>query len=79
MAVTKYEKDGKTFWRVYLDLRGHKDCRIRVQKRVNGIESERAARAEEKRLLRELAEELSRLESRGSRWSDVIERWVRHQ
>ncbi len=79
MSVTKYEKDGKIFWRVYIDLRGRKDQRVRVQKRVNGLTSEREARAEEKRLLRELSEQVSHVESQGLRWGDVIDRWELQQ
>jgi integrase len=79
MAVTKYEKDGRTFWRVYVDLRGRRDARNRVQRRINGLASEREARTEEKRLLRELSEELTRLESQGLTWEEVVERWVRQQ
>jgi integrase len=79
MAVSKYEKDGKTFWRVYLDLRGRTDARVRAQKRVNGIESEREATAIEKKLLRDLTERVGVLEAKGILWIDVVERWVRHQ
>ncbi|HLD99948.1 MAG TPA: tyrosine-type recombinase/integrase [Bdellovibrionota bacterium] len=79
MAVTRYEKDGKIFWRVYLDLRGRRNRRARVQKRINGIETEREAVAVEKKLLRELSTELERLESQGLTWEEVIDRWVRHQ
>ena len=79
MSVTKYEKDGETFWRVYIDLRGRKNCRVRVQKRINGLKSEREALAVEKKLVRELTEQVSSLESKGIQWLDVIERWVRHQ
>lgn len=60
-------------------MRSRKDSRIRVQKRVNGLTSEREARTEEKRLLRDLAEQLTLLESRGITWEELIERWVRHQ
>jgi integrase len=79
MSVSKYEKDGQSLWRVYIDIRSRKDSRLRVQKRVNGIKSEREAVAEEKRLLRQLAEQLTVLESRGLMWEEVIERWVRQQ
>lgn len=79
MAVTKYEKNGVTLWRVYVDLRGRKDSRVRVQKRINDIASEREAISEEKKLLRQLTEEVSRLESQGVRWGDVVDRWVRQQ
>jgi len=79
MTVRKYEENGKTFWQVYIDIRGRKDSRVRVQKRVNGLTSEREAIQEEKRLLRELTEKATTLEARGMRWSEVIERWVRQQ
>jgi hypothetical protein len=74
-AATKYEKNGQEFWRVYLDLRGKKDSRVRVQKRVNGFKSEREALAEEKRLLRSLLKVVNSTESKGVRWVEVIERW----
>lgn len=79
MAITKYEKDGKTLWRVYIDLRGRKDPKIRVQKRLNGLKSEREARTEEKRIVRELSEEVIKQESNGATWIEVIEHWVRNQ
>jgi integrase len=79
MSVTQYEKDGKTFWRVYLDLRSRKNPRIRAQRRINGIKSEREAIAEEKKLLRELTEELTRLEGMGLTWGEVIDRWESQQ
>lgn len=79
MSIKKYEKDGKAFWQVYIDLRSKRDRRLRAQQRVNGLLSEREARSEEKRLTRELTEKLSQLESQGARWSEVIEKWVRQQ
>lgn len=79
MAIIKYEKDGKQYWQVYIDLRSRKDRRIRAQQRVNGLTSEREATAEEKRLTRELTERLGRLEARGAQWDEVITRWVRQQ
>ncbi len=79
MAVSKYEKDGKTFWQAYIGLRSPKNRRIRVQKRVTGIESERQAHVEEKRLIRELSEEVVKQESNGATWLEVIERWVRQK
>jgi len=79
MSVTKYEKDGKTFWRVYLDLRSRKNPTARVQKRVNGFNSEREALTEEKHLLRELTEQLTQLEAKGLRWREVVDRWEDQQ
>ena len=79
MSVSQYEKDGRFYWRVYLDLRSRRNRQARVQRRVNGIESEKEALAEEKRLLRELTSELARLESLGLRWSEVVDRWEDQQ
>jgi integrase len=79
VAITKYEKDGNTFWRVYLDLRSRKNPKVRAQKRLNGLTSEREAKAEEKRLVRELSEEISRQELKGISWGALVERWVRHK
>ncbi len=79
MAISQYEKDGKIFWRVYVDVRGRKDSRVRVQKRINGITTEREAHSREKQLLRELAEQASQLESKGLYWEDVISRWIAQQ
>lgn len=78
MAVTKYEKDGKVFWQVYVGMRGRKNSRARVQKRITGITSEREAIATEKRLLRDLSGELTKVEAKGAFWGEVIERWARH-
>ena len=55
------------------------DRTIRVQRRVNGLETERAALTEEKRLVRELSAKLAKAEYAGLRWKDVIDRWVLHQ
>lgn len=79
MAINSYEKDGKVQWQVYIDIRSRIDRSVRVQKRVNGIESEKAALVLEKRLLRELSDKLTKIETTGMTWKEVIERWVRHQ
>ncbi|MBC7692808.1 MAG: hypothetical protein H7222_13685, partial [Methylotenera sp.] len=79
MSVKQYEKDGKTFWLVYIDLRSRKKCRLRVQKRITCIKTEAEALALEKKYLRDMAERLSLLEAKGSLWEEVIERWVRQQ
>lgn len=79
MAISEYESNGKKYWQIYVDLRSKKDRRIRVQRRMNGIESEKEALGLEKKLLRELTERLVQLESRGLKWQDIIERWIRYQ
>jgi integrase len=79
MAISSYEKDGHTFWQVYIDIRSRKERSLRVQKRINGLASEKVALAEEKRLLRDLTEKLAALETQGLKWRDVIDRWERYQ
>lgn len=79
MAISTYEKDGKIFWQVYIDIRSKSDRTIRIQKRINGIETEKAAISEDKKLFRDLTEKLHQMESAGIRWKDVIDRWLRHQ
>ncbi len=79
MSVSSYEKNGKTLWQAYVDIRSRKDRTIRVQKRLNGFETEREALQAEKKLVRDLMTELGKLEAAGMRWKEVIERWVRHQ
>lgn len=79
MAVSSYEKDGKRYWQIYVDIKSRRDRRVRVQKRVLGLTSEKEALGEEKRLLRELSEKLVEMESHGLKWGDVINRWTGYQ
>ena len=75
MAISSYEKNGKTLWKVYLNLRSKNDPTIREQKLVQGIESEKAAIAEEKKLFRELSTALANRTSKGYSWGAVLESW----
>ena len=75
MAISAYEKEGKTLWSVYINLRSKKDPKIRLQKRVSDLESEEAAKAEEKRLIRKLSERIGRRENEGSTWESIIGKW----
>lgn len=79
MAVSKYEKDGIVFWQAYVGFRSTKNPRIRVQKRVRGIESERQARSEEKRLIKDLSEQLTKEEAKGATWGELVDRWFRYK
>lgn len=79
MAIAQYENDGVKLWRVYIDLRSKKNPRVRVQKRINGLKTEKEAIAEDKKLFRELTEKLIKEESKGITWEEVIDRWVRQQ
>lgn len=63
MAVISYEKDGKTFWKIYINLRSKVDPTIRAQKLLIGFTSQSKAESDERKLLIELAKKLERLES----------------
>lgn len=75
MAISSYEKDGKTYWRVYVNLRSKVDPTVREQKLVAGLKSEDAAKTEERKLLKELSSKITRTEGKGLTWEQVIERW----
>lgn len=75
MAVKQYEENGKSLWMVYVNIRSKEDPRIRNQKRILGIESEKAAISAEKKLLKELSEQNVRRSSLGITWEDAIGRW----
>ncbi len=75
MSISSYEKDGKKLWKVYVNVRSPDDPSIREQKLVNALESEKAAIAEEKRILRELTGKMNALASQGLTWGAVIDRW----
>lgn len=79
MAITKYEENGKCYWRVYVDIRNSKNKRIRIQKRINSITSKRDARAKKKKLIHELSEKVFQEELKGSTWQEVIDRWELYQ
>jgi len=79
MAISSYQKDGKPFWQVYVDIRSRKDRTIRAQRRVKDVETEKAAISLEKSLIRELSEDVAALEAQGMRWRELIDRWVAHQ
>jgi integrase len=75
MAITEYTKDDKKFFKVYVQARGKSLKRVRLQKVVTGIKTLAAARREEKRLIRDLATKVAKLEGKGLLWSEVIHRW----
>ena len=75
MAIIEYEKNGKKVFKVYVQFRGKTIKRLRVQKVVYNIESLTVARREERRIIKELAEKLAKLEGKGLLWSEVLFRW----
>jgi len=75
MAITEYEKDGKKFYKVYVNIRGKDNKRIRVQKKLYDIQSRSAALKDEKRLIKEVTEKVLKLEGKGLLWKEVLYRW----
>jgi len=75
MSVSKYEKNGQTFWQVYVNVRSKTDPTVRKQKRVLDIQSERQALAEERRLIAEVAFEIAKAENKPLTWNEVIGKW----
>lgn len=75
MAINEYQKDGKILFRVYCQVLGRKNKRLRLQKHIYGVESYAIAVKEEKKLIRVLADEMARLEGKGLFWEEIIFRW----
>ena len=75
MSVSSYVKDGKTFWKVYVNIRSKENVSIREQKLVLGIETEKAAISEEKKIVREITEKLMKRASQGYTWGAVVNAW----
>ncbi|RZF21166.1 site-specific integrase [Halobacteriovorax vibrionivorans] len=75
MAITSYEKDGKTYYRVYIQERSSKDCTVRVQRSKAGIESLAQARREEKKLTKRVFELVASIEAKGITWKELAHRW----
>lgn len=75
MAIKEYQKNGKTYYKVYVQCRGKVIKRIRLQKLLPMIETLVAARREERRLIEELSRQVEKLEGKGLLWSEVLYRW----
>jgi integrase len=75
MAIREYNKDGKTLFKVYVQARGKDLKRVRIQRIISGIETLATAKKEEKRLIKELTEEVAKLEGKGLLWSEILYRW----
>jgi hypothetical protein len=76
MSVSSYEKDGKCLWKIYINIRDKTNPSVREQKVVLGFETEKAALAEEKKLVRNVTEKLVNRASRGCSWDSIIDKWL---
>jgi len=81
MSIVEYEKDGKTYFQAYVCVRSKINSRIKVQirsKKDCSLQTYKQAQKEEKRLLIEATKRVSRRESSGATWGEIIERWASH-
>lgn len=75
MSVFSYEESGQIFYRYYVNLRSKKNPRIRIQRMQKGFTSRKEAEKEERFQFLQASSEISRLESQGSTWECIIDRW----
>lgn len=75
MGISNYEKDGKTYYRVYIQERSSKDRSVRVQRSKSGIETLAEARREEKKLTKRVFELVASIEAKGITWKELVHRW----
>lgn len=75
MAIFEYEENGQKLFRFYLNLRSERNPRVRLQRRGAGYTSKRDVQDAERRMFLQMSSEVVRLESVGSSWRDIIERW----
>lgn len=78
MTITSYEKNGTTFYRVYVQERSRKFHNVRVQRSKVGLKTLAEARREEKKLTRLVFEQIAKIEAKGMTWKELIERWEVH-
>jgi len=76
MAIKSFEKNGKIFYRVYVNARSKIDRKIRVQKSITEIETLSLARREENRIHQELGKKIREMEGRADSWQTVVEKWT---
>lgn len=76
MAITLYKQQGKDYFKVYVQARGKVDVSLRIQRKRLKIETMAEARKIEKKLYKTVYEEIAKIEGRGLKWIDIIDRWA---
>lgn len=76
MAISKYNENGKEYFKVYVNVRSPSDKSKRIQKYSYRLKTESEARREEKKLLQEATREIQRLEGLGLLWEEVVNLWA---
>ena len=75
MSIKQYQENGKTLWKVYVHVRSKTNRKRRLQAYAYRLKSENAALKEEKRLLLELSNKLSRMDALGCSWKELVHLW----
>jgi len=75
MAIKPYELDGQIVYQVYVNVRSPENPAIRVQRKLGAIKTEREAKREEMRLIRECEREIAEKASKGACWGAVLDSW----
>ena len=79
MAISSYTKDNQTLYQVYVIVRGKKNFReTRIEKKRRGFKTETEAKQVEKKLLRQIHEELQREMFKGHTWRMILRKWEEH-
>ena len=76
MAITSYKINGEIYFKVYVQARGKNDVSLRLQRRQQKIKTMAEARKIEKKLYKTVYEEVAKIEGRGLKWVDIIDRWA---
>jgi hypothetical protein len=75
MAIKSYEKDGKTLYQVYVNVRSKTNSMIRAQRTVSDLQSLALARREENRINLELGKRILELEGKSDTWESIVNKW----
>jgi integrase len=75
MALKPYEVDGKILYQVYVNVRSSEHPGRRAQRKISGLKTEKEARREEVRLIRECEREIAAKVAQGASWGGVVEAW----
>jgi integrase len=78
MALKPYEVDGKILYQVYVNVRSAEHPGRRAQRKLSGIKTEKDAKREEIRLIRECEREIAAKVAQGSNWGGVVEAWEKY-
>lgn len=79
MAVIEYQNEhGQTLFKAYVSIKSKTNAAIRVQKWKFNIKTRKQAEREEVSLLKICQIEVSKKETQGESWGNLVESWERH-